>query len=44
MSSEIEPWTYSQSIYNTGDKIYNGEKIVSSASGVEKVGQPDENL
>ena len=39
-SPEINPHTYSQLIFNKGGKLYNGEKTVSSASSVGKVGQP----
>ena len=38
-SSEINPHTYSQLIYDKGGKILNGEKTVSSVNGVEKAGQ-----
>ena len=38
-SPEINPHTYSQLIFNKRGKIHNGEKTVSSASGVGKVGQ-----
>ena len=31
--------TYGQLIFNKGARIYSGEKIVSSASGVGKAGQ-----
>ena len=40
---EINPFTYGQLIFNKGGKLYNGEKTVSSASGVGKVGQPHIN-
>ena len=39
-SSEINPQTYGQLIYDKrGKNIYNGEKTVSSTSGVGKTGQ-----
>ena len=38
-SSEINPHTYSQLIYDKGGKIFNGEKTVSSVNGVGKAGQ-----
>ena len=36
-STEINPYTYSQLIFNKGSRIYNGEKIVSSAGSVGKL-------
>ena len=39
-SPEINPYTYSQLIYDKGERICNGEKAVSSASGIGKAGQP----
>ena len=39
-SPEINPHTYGQWIFNQGGKNIQWEKIVSSASGVRKVGQP----
>ena len=41
-SPEINPHTYGQSSIKEG-RIYNGNKTVSSASGVGKVGQPHVN-
>ena len=38
-SPEINLHTYGQLIYNKGDKIYNGEKTVSSISGAGKTRQ-----
>ena len=38
-SSEINLHTYGQVIYDKRDKIYNGEKTVSSMSGAGKTGQ-----
>ena len=42
-SPEINPYTYSQLIFKKESRIYNGKKIVSSASGAGKVGQPHVN-
>ena len=42
-SPEINPYTYGQLISTKEAKIYNGEKTVSSASGVGKAGQPHVN-
>ena len=36
---KINPYTYGQLIYDKGERIYNGEKIVSSISGTGKTGQ-----
>ena len=38
-SPEINPYTSGQLIYDKGERIYNGEKAVSSISGVGKTGQ-----
>ena len=38
-SSEINPGTYGQLIYDKGGWIYNREKAVSSICGVGKTGQ-----
>ena len=38
-SPEINPYTYSQLISTKEARIYNGEKTVSSAGDVGKVGQ-----
>ncbi len=40
---EINPHTYGQLTLTKEARIYNGEKTVSSASGVWKVGQPHVN-
>lgn len=37
-SQEINPYMGSQSIYNKGTRIYNGEKIVSSINSSERTG------
>ena len=44
-SPEIKPHTDGQLIFNKGGKniSYNGEKTVSSSSGVGKAGQPSVN-
>ena len=36
-SSEINSHTYGQLIFNQEARIYNGEKTVSSANGIEKL-------
>ena len=41
-SPEINPHTYQQASVKEA-RIYNGKKTVSSANGVEKVGQSHEN-
>ena len=38
-SPKINPQIYGQFIFNKVMRIYNGEKIVSSASGIGKAGQ-----
>ena len=38
-SPEINPHTYGQLIYDKEERIYNGEKTVSSISGAGKTGQ-----
>ena len=38
-STEINPRTYGQLIYDKEARIYNGEKTVSSISGAGKTGQ-----